>query len=689
MACRFVPVAAAVSLFAQVPVWVGVTAATLLLTAAPAQAQQSLEVTQMSLEDLMNIQLTTLSRKSQRLTDTAAAAYVLTADDIQRSGATNLPDALRLVPGLEVERIGSGRWAVSARGFNGRFANKLQVLIDGRSVYAPLFSGVFWEAEDVLLEDIDRVEVIRGSGAALWGANAVNGVINIVTRSARSTQGTLVTALAGDEVRYQTSLRHGAQPDSDSAIRFWAKAGERRDLLDANGRPAAHPWVYRRAGFRLDRDLVGGAVLMVNGSLHEGSSGEDLLVPQLTAPYTQVMPAEQSNRGVSLVGRYQWRQPGGGLASLQAALDSNEVGLSGTLRDRWHTFDLDFQHQLAVGELQDVIWGLGYRHTTDRFDPSGTLITFTPPGRTSEVFSAFVQDEWRVLPQSLQLIGGARIEHNNFSGFAFQPNLRALWTPAPRQTVWAAVSRAVRTPSRAERDAATRLFVEPPMTVNNPGPLPVLTESQSNDQLRAESVLATELGYRWQLDTGLSVDLAAFRSRYRDLRSATTLGADLAFENGVPYVLNRIITANTLGAVSRGVDLAVDWHAWPGWRWQASYSHFELHATRNGDPAADSDAAMLEGNAPRFQAALRSSLDLPRNQQVDLRLKRVGKRSTVGLPAYTELDLRYAWRVTPQFEASLVGQNLLGRHLEARSDPLPSQPREVPRAAYVKLRWQF
>jgi iron complex outermembrane recepter protein len=689
MACRPIPVVAAVSWLAQAPVAVGVIAAALLLAPAPARAQAALEVTQMSLEDLMNIQLTTLSRKPQRLTDTAAAAYVLTADDIQRSGATNLPDALRLVPGLEVERIGSGRWAVSARGFNGRFANKLQVLIDGRSVYAPLFSGVFWEAEDVLLEDIDRIEVIRGSGAALWGANAVNGVINIVTRSARSTQGTLVTALAGDEDRYQTSLRQGAQLDNDSAIRFWAKAGERRDLLDADGRPAAHPWVYRRAGFRLDRDLVGGAVLMVNGSLHQGSSGEDLLVPQLTAPYIRVVPAEQSNRGVSLVGRYQWRQPGGGLASLQAAVDSNEVGLGGTLRDRWHTFDLDFQHQQALGELQDVIWGLGYRHTTDRFDPRGDLITFTPAGRTSEVFSAFVQDEWRVVPQSLQLIGGAKIEHNNFTGFAFQPNLRALWTPAPRQTVWAAISRAVRTPSRAERDAATRLFVEPPMTVNNPSPLPVLTESQSNDQLMAESVLASELGYRWQLDTGLSVDLAAFRSRYRDLRSAASLGADLAFENGVPYVQNRIITANTLGAISRGLDLSVDWHALPGWRWQASYSHLKLHATRNGDAAADNDAATLEGNAPRFQASLRASIDLPRNQQLDLRLKRVGERGAVGIPAYTELDLRYAWRVTTQFEVSLVGQNLLGRHLEAGSDPLPSQRREVPRAAYVKLRWQF
>lgn len=654
-----------------------------------AQAQSGLEVTQLSLEDLMKIEVTTVSRKAQRLADTAAAAAVLTADDIQRSGATSLPEVLRLVPGLDVARIGSSRWAVSARGFNSRFANKLLVLIDGRSVYSPLFSGVFWEAEDVLLEDIDRIEVIRGPGAALWGANAVNGIINIVTRSARRTQGTLATALAGDEERAQLGLRHGRLLDEDTALRVWAKAGERREMLDTQGQRSGADWTLARAGFRLDREAAGGARLTVTGGWHQGRSGETLIAPQLVPPYARLDANEQRNQGGHLLGRYEWTLANGAPATLQAYLDQGEVDMVGLLRERRTTVDLDFQSQLSLAGGHELIWGAGYRHSGDHLQSQGGIFQLAPQRRQFTLASAFVHDELTLVPDTWKLMAGVKLEHNRYTGFELQPNLRALWTPSSTQTLWAALSRAVRTPSRAERDAAVNLFVAPPGTSGNPGPLPVLAHVLPNDGLGPEAVVSAELGYRSQLGARLSLDVAAFASRYRHLRSGRSIGQVLVLDGPVPYIRYDSTTSNSLAADTHGIELALDWHVSPQWRLQGSYSHLQVTATRNGDPANDRPAQQAEGSSPRHQWALRASLDLTPRQQFDLRLKRVSERAVASLPAYTEMDLRYAWRPTPQLELSLVGQNLLGAHVESDSVPLPSQLLQVPRGGYLKARWQF
>ena len=665
-------------------------AVTLGLCSSTPFAADGLEVTQMSLEDLMKVEVTTVSRKSQRLADSAAAAFVVTAEDIQRSGATSIPEALRMVPGLEVARIGSSRWAVTARGFNGRFANKLLVLIDGRSVYSPLFSGVFWEAEDVMLEDVDRIEVIRGSGAALWGANAVNGIINILTKSARRTQGGLVSVQAGDEDRGIGALRYGSKVDDDTPYRLWAKANDRKASPNAQGERSGDRWSLQHAGFRLDRDAAHGARLSVTGGVVNSDSGETLIVPSVLPPYAVPTPRRQDIKGANLLARYEWTLANGSEATLQGYVDQSSIGLEDSIQQDRTTIDVDFQNRVQLSPTQDLIWGLGHRYSRDHIDSPPSLVTIRNERRRYTLWSGFVHDEITVVPERWKLILGTKVEHNSYTGTEVQPNVRALWTPTPTDSVWGAVSRAVRTPSRAERDAEVVLGVMPPMSASNPTPLPLQTRVLPNSDLGAESVVSFELGYRTQLGSQLSLDLAAFDAHYKHLRSGTTLGTSLAMQGAVPYLSVDTSTSNSLSAHSQGLEAAVDWHPLSWWRFQTAYTYVRLVAERNGDPANDSSAREAEGQVPRSQLSLRSSIDLWANQQFDVWVKRVGSLHATDIPAYTALDLRYAWRVTPQLELSLVGQNLLdSQHAEFISDLLPSEALQIPRSAYLKLRWQF
>jgi len=666
--------------------------ATLLgLPCGQALAGNDLEVTQLSIEDLMNLEVTTVSRKAQRLTDTAAAAFVLTADDIQRSGANTIPDALRMVPGVEVARIGSGRWAVTARGFNGRFAAQLLVLIDGRSVYSPLYSGVFWEAEDVLLEDVDRIEVIRGPGASLWGANAVNGIINILTRSAKRTQGALVTAAVGNEDVASGAARWGGKLDEDTHLRLWAKSSDRKSSMDASGQRSSDAWRAERAGFRMDGDVSATAQWQLIGNTYQTHSGETLLIPQLTAPYATPLAASQSNRGTNLLGRYEWTFPGGSQGRLQAYVDQTLLDLPAVLNEDRTTVDIDFQHRFSLSASQDMIWGLGYRRTQDHLDTAGrTILTMRPNEAHLELLSAFVHDEITVVPDAWRVIAGAKLERNGYTGLEFQPNLRSVWNLTPTNTLWAAVSRAVRTPSRAERSADVVLGVIPPFSDGNPSPLPIQTHVQQNDHVESETVIAYELGYRTQLGAALSLDVAAFHNKLKDLRSGQSLGVVPVYTGLVPYLQYNSMTSNNLDGTSSGLELAADWHPSATWRLQASYTYMGISMSRNGDPANDGAAEMAEGTSPRHRVSLRSSLDLGTNQQLDAWVRRVGQLSYLNIAAYTALDLRYAWRVTPQLELSLAGQNLLkARHAEYISDYLPSVATEIPRSVYVKARWQF
>jgi len=644
----------------------------------------------LSLEELLDAEVMTASRKLQRLNDVAAAVFVISREDIERSGAMSIPEALRMAPGLQVARLANNRWAVSARGFNGRFANKLLVLMDGRSIYSPLFSGVIWEAEDTLLEDIERIEVIRGPGAAMWGSNAVNGVINIITRKARDTQGDLLVAGAGTEEKAFAAFRHGGQA-GDGHYRVWGKAFTRDASVTLAGQPGHDDWSAGRIGFRGDWALAVGDRLMVSGQAYTGPTGDRWNSPDL-ASATGFTPTsmQQIGNGAHLLARREWRKTDGSEAAFQTYVEQSETGISNAFHEVRSTLDMDFQQRTLFAQQHDVIWGLGYRYSHDQIDSHGIFL-FQPQSRDFSLFSAFVHDEITLRPETLHLILGARLEHNSFTGFEPQPNVRLTWTPTPNEALWGAVSRAVRTPSRIELDAQADLSV----TLANPPTVPanVLTRyvPRADRTLLAERVTAFEVGYRHQWDSKLSLDLAAFYNDYDNLRS-TGLGA---LQAAPPFLIQTVIPTNKLTARTRGVELSLDYHAAAWWRLQPAYSYLWITSKAPSDDVVEqSGAAALEGRSPRHQFSLRSSMTLSGQRQFDFWLRHVSAlesadRSGSVVPAYTTLDLRYAWRPTKGLELALVGQNLLDRRHPEFVPDFPSEPLQIERGLYVKAKWQF
>jgi len=672
---------------------VALVVATLAWMGAPALAATS-DAAELSLEDLLNTEVVTVSRKPQSLQSTAAAAFVITREDIERSGATSLPEALRMAPGVEVARMANNHWAVTVRGFNGRFANKLLVLMDGRSIYSPLFSGVIWEFEDTLLEDIDRIEVIRGPGAALWGANAVNGVINIITRKARDAQGDLVVGGAGSSPeRAFGAYRHGGTTE-DGHYRVWGKAFDRGPSETPSGEAGHDTWRAARLGFRRDGLLASGPRYSVSGEAYGSPTGDRWNEADVSSP-SGVTERDKAltGQGAHVLGRVEWRHEGGAEAALQSYVDYSDINVQDTLRQKRVTLDLDYQIRTQIDDRNDLIVGLGYRVSRDTIDAQG-LVQFNQRNRNFTLASGFVQDEFVVLPDTLHLIAGARLEHNNLTGFEPQPNLRMVWTPTPSQSFWGAASRAVRTPSRAEGDATIDLSVTPAQPPYLP--LPVLTrDASASEPLRSEKVETYELGYRQQFGANLSLDIAAFASHYRDLRSAA-LGAPSVVLAAVPYVLQPINTINGVSARTHGAEISIDWHPLPWWRLQPSYSYLSVSgSTASADPVTSADAATIGDSSPRNRWSLRSSVSIGARQQWDAWLRHVGALATRDaqgntVPSYTTLDLRYAWRPTSALELSIVGQNLLQRHhAEFIPDLLPSQSLVVERSFYVKAKYQF
>jgi len=648
------------------------------------------DVAGLSLEDLMSIDVSTVSRKTQRLSETAAAVFVLTGEEIQRSGVTSVPEALRMVPGVQVARMGNARWAVTARGFNGRFANKLLVLMDGRSIYSPLFTGVIWEQEDTLFEDIDRIEVIRGPGAAMWGANAVNGVINIITKRARATQGGQVTLAAGNEERATGTARWGGEINDQSHYRVWAK-GVRREASD--NALNVDPSHSARAGFRVDAGFDGATRATVTGETYRVRVGDryDRPNPTAAALANGLLTVDQvtaKHTGINVLGRVDTVLGNGSELGIQAYVETSRLDVPWALADDRDTADIDVQQRWHLGR-HDFMWGAGFRHTRDNLRPLKKNFVFDRSGRSTSLFSAFIHDEWSVIPERLRLIGGAKIERNDYTGWEVQPNVRFAWTPADTQTVWGALSRAVRTPAQAEEDGNILLKVMPP---SGQVPLFNILRAVSSSRLRnSEKVDALELGYRQQVSSSLSVDLAAYASRYRDLRSGNLIGTGMNFiatpVGAVPYLLTSVQTVNRLKGRTHGVELAVDWHPRNDLRLLATYAFSRERVIDGPDGASAADYA---GKTPRHAASLRASYNLTREWQLDGWLRHVGKLEGSGIPSYTELDLRAAWRVSPALELSLTGQNLLDhRHPEWVGDYIPTPTLEVERAGYLKARISF
>jgi iron complex outermembrane receptor protein len=658
--------------------WGGVAGITVLLMGvsvtrvAADEAPQDLK--RLSISELMEVQVTSVAKKPQKRDETAAAVTVLTQEDIRRSGATTLVELLRLVPGVHVGRISSDDWAVGIRGFSSRLSRSMLVLIDGRSVYTPLFAGVYWQIQDTLLEDVERVEVIRGPGGTLWGANAVNGVVNVITKSAADTHGELVTAGGGSEERVFGGARHGGQV-GDLHYRVYGKAFD-RDAGFSRDAPNFDAWRMGQAGARMDWTPPGSDKATLQGDYYYGDLGARGVGTVLDPPGFELHDKDVDVAGGNVLGRWTHAFGGGSEATLQAYYDrTNRRDLE--FAEGRDTGDVDFQHRFAMGP-HEVVWGLGYRVTSGAVD-SAEDIEITPRRRTNHLVSGFLQDEWTLFDDRVRLIAGSKLEWNDYSGVEVQPTGRLLWLPAPRHVLWAAVSRAVRTPSRVEQDLAITALVDPAT--------PTFARVVGDGRFKSETLIAYELGYRWRARDDLSFDVAAFYSDYENLLSAETGQPFVDTTPDGPRTIVPLALRNRLDGDVYGVELTADARPLPWWRLTATYTYLEVDLSR--EPGSnDVTQNAVQGSSPHHQAALRAMVDLPYGFELDGFLRYVDNLPAQRVGSYVELDLRVGWHVTPNLELAAVAQNLLAPHhaefANGRLDPV-----EIQRGAYGKVTWRW
>ena len=655
---------------------------------ARAQDQKvpSSDLTEVSLEDLMNTKVTSVSRKEQKMSKVAAAIYVITQEDIRRSGATNIPDLLRMVPGLDVAQIDGSTWAISSRGFNGQFANKLLVMIDGRTVYDPLHSGVYWDAQSLLLEDIDRIEVIRGPGGTIWGANAVNGVINIITKSAGETQGALITAGSGNQQAGFSSVRYGGKLGSQGNYRVFGQYFDQASMFDPSGLDLTDGWHQLHGGFRTDSKLSDHDDLTMEGDAYGGIEHEPeaAQLVSLSLPYPQTENDIGHDDGGDILGRWEHTFHGGSQTTLQAYFDRIVRRDNYQMQEYRDIFDIDFQHNLTLGRRHEIVWGVGYRYNTDR--TTGTIdISYNPIQFSTSLFSTFVQDEIQLVSNRLWLTLGTKVEHNGYTGFEVEPNVRLAWTPNPRQTLWAAISRAARTPARADRGLSADLATFP-LPGGELGVLDLLGSPNTG----SENLLAYEAGYRWQPGKRLSLDLATFYNSYGNLQSTEP---DTPFFESTPPPTHLVIPlrhANNMYGLTYGAEASVSWKVTKCWTLDSSYSLLKeaMHLTKTSHDT--SIVVVEEGSSPRNQFQIHSKLNLPKRFEFDTSLYSVGRLDIEGVPSYTRLDTRISWRLGESIELSLNGQNLLdNHHLEFEATSQSVESTEVKRSVYGKITWRF
>ncbi|HEV8337056.1 MAG TPA: TonB-dependent receptor plug domain-containing protein [Candidatus Polarisedimenticolia bacterium] len=620
-------------------------------TGAARSQDSSVDLTSIGIEAVMNMEVTSVSKKPETLRDSPAAVYVITSEDIRRSGATSLPDLLRLVPGVQVARVNSSTWAVGVRGFTSSLSRSLLVLIDGRSVYSPLFAGVYWDAQDTLFNDIERIEVIRGPGATLWGANAVNGVINIITKSAQATQGAYASLRLGNEDRLVATGRFGSKTSGNVAFRTFAKFSDRDAQFHADG-DDYDGWHMALAGFRLDADPQNQDHLSFQGSAYSGSAGARSTITTYTSPYLRIDEEDTDLWGADLLGQWKHRLGGNSETTLQLYYDRTHRSQSAFQEDR-DTFDVDFRHLIQVGSRHDLLWGAGYRITSGDTESVPT-IQFSPPDRTDDVWSAFVQDEIRLVPSRWTLTIGSKFEHNDYNGFDCQPNIRLLFSPGPRHVLWSAISRALRIPSRVESDLSITALLEPTT--------PTFIRVVGTKDFEPERLVAYEAGYRVEAAKRLFLDFAVFYNDYDQL---------LSLEPGTPFTETSpppnhtvipIFFRNKMTAKAGGAELAYEWQPLDVWRLSGSYSYLRLNAVSAADSGDTTTAGSIEGSSPRHMAGLRSALDLPRSFSLDMTLRYVGSLPRQRVEGYTEMDVMFSRRLTHGIEVSLAGQNLLSRH---------------------------
>ena len=659
------------------------------------------DLTAMSVEQLVELDLTSITKTNGDSKHVAAAIHVVTNEDIRRIGATTIPEALRVVPGLHVARVDGNKWSVSVRGFSDQFVNKLLVLVDGRSVYTPLFSGTWWDQIDVMMEDIDRIEVISGPGASLWGANAVNGVINIITKKAKDTQGALVSSHFGNE-RYGGGLRYGADLGDDAYLKVFGRHAAHDDSTVA-GDPSQNGDFGRlsKIGFRYDKTLDSGDKLTLDGDAYLGESGgaplafpvlTGNLTPTLTPPFSQMLPTGQDYYGNHILGRWERRQSADSSTVFRFYWDRH--GRKANSIDGEYvidTFDADFQHNYRLNDSHRLVWGSGFRFNNNEFG-NGYYLALFPNQRSDRIYSLFAQDEITLVPERWSLTLGAKVEHNPVTQFEVQPNARLLWTPDEHNSVWASVSRSVRTPSWVEQYMAYSIALIPPQPAQ---PFPVLVGIQGNPNQTSEKMLAFETGWRRQWNRDFNTDISLYYYSYDDLQSTSFGNSIPYFAPSNPYLPQYVLMPSYFGnygmAQVYGGEISADWQVSEAWKLRASYSYAEDYFNTPSSQPADTNIDG-SGSYPINQAMLWSMYQITPEISLDLNWRFVDAANlaySTPTKSYHEVDARLAWQFAKGVEFALVGRSLLdSRHYESHTAQFSSAT-SVQREVYGTFRWQF
>ncbi len=640
----------------------------------------------MNLDQLMQVTITSAAKKPQALSDVAAAVFVISQEDIRRSGVTSIPEALAMAPGLQVAQISASKWSVSSRGFGGYTSNKLLVMLDGRSVYTPAYSGTFWDMQNTLLEDIDRIEVIRGPGGTIWGANAVNGVINIITKRAQDTQGALVRASVGNQEKSSTGTRYGGKIGESAFGRLYVTTSDyANNVLADNNQDANDGWQNFQGGFRMDGQVGSKNEWTLQGDLFK-NDGDQIVFPYWVdrPPYRTANSSGYTATGNNLIGKWQHKLTGGDLLTFNAYYDANNREES-YYEQTFTTIDLNLQYETRLGSRNSLTLGTEYRQIDGDFVQTYQVDI---PDQSNALYSAFLQDEISLVTDRLWLTLGTKYEHNDFTGNEWQPSARLLWKPEVDHSLWTAVARAVRTPSMIECTGAVTVAAFPmPPTFNT-----LKSSLRGNAEFGSESLVAYEAGYRWQARKNLSLDVAVYYNDYDDLYTTVPSSNPYSFDQDF---------ANAREGHGDGVEVAVNWKTNPWLSLIFTYSWQELEL-KNADVSVVTGTLLGEDPVssaiPKNQASVRSAIDFAEHWQFNCWLRYVdaikGRNvvdptALIPIDAYFLLDANLIWKPKKDLEVMFAGQNLLNSNQLEYVSELITPPTEIERGFFGKVTWRF
>ena len=641
---------------------------------APRDNSGAKSLKNLSLEELSKIEFTATSKEAAGAFKTPAAINVLTREDIARSGATNIPDLLRLIPGVEVAQMSSDKWAIGIRGFEGYLSKAVLVMIDGRSVYTPLFAGVYWEMQDTLIEDIDRIEIIRGPGGTIWGADAVNGVINILTRNARETRGSLVAAGGGNVEQGFLGARYGGGDDG-LAYRFWGKGFVRGPQFHSDG-SNFDEWRRGQAGFRLDWNPNFRDSVSLSGSAYKMGAGSRLAISTYSPPAITNVEGTPDFSGQNVTGSWRRTYTSGSDIQIRAYYDRTDRN-DLNYREVRNTFDVDFIHHVP-SRFNDIIWGANVHISPSRFFQTVPTVDFTPDKITYSVYSGFAQDSISLIPNRVTAILGTKFEHNSYSGFEIQPSIRLAWTPGDQQTIWTAVTRAVRTPSRLEEGFHFTALAVPT--------IPLYLRLIGDGEFQSEELLGYEFGARTYIRNRGFISVAAFYNRYDKLLSVENQPPAPEATPEPAHLVLPLYFRNGIETETNGVEVTSIWDIGSSWRIKPSYSYLHLNASRDPGSNDASTENQLEGDTPQHKVVIQSFFTLPHSINLDLTYRYVSAIPDQKVPSYSTGDIQIGKRIGQSVVLSAMGRNLFQPH-HPEYGGLPGGLVEIRRSAYLKLTW--